>query len=123
PDPALKIVCCQISPVISFYFYCSFITISNKTSTGMATEEHNVAKAEEFKVLANEAFKVYFANRAFAHLRLEEYGSAILDATKAIEVDTKAIEVDPKYSKGYYRRGAAHLGLGKFKEALKDFQQ
>ncbi|CAK8541427.1 unnamed protein product [Lathyrus sativus] len=84
----------------------------------MATEEHNVAKAEEFKVLANEAFKdrkfshaidlytqaielnsqsaVYYANRAFAHLRLEEYGSAILDATKAIEVD-------PKYSKGYYR--------------------
>ncbi|KEH33779.1 serine/threonine-protein phosphatase 5 isoform X1 [Medicago truncatula] len=104
----------------------------------MATDEHNVAKAEEFKVLANEAFKerkfahaidlytqaielngqnaVYLANRAFAHLRLEEYGSAILDATKAIEVD-------PKYSKGYYRRGAAHLGLGKFKEALKDFQQ
>ncbi|KAL5077585.1 hypothetical protein RYX36_016569 [Vicia faba] len=104
----------------------------------MATEEHNVAKAEEFKVLANQAFKdrkfshaidlytqaielnsqsaVYYANRAFAHLRLEEYGSAILDATKAIEVD-------PKYSKGYYRRGAAHLGLGKFKEALKDFQQ
>ncbi|GAU22394.1 hypothetical protein TSUD_97990 [Trifolium subterraneum] len=75
----------------------------------MATKEHNVAKAEEFKVLANEAFKVYFANRAFVHLRLEEYGSAILDATKAIE--------------GYYRRGAAHLGLGKFKEALKDFQQ
>lgn len=35
---------------------------------------------------------VYLANRAFAHLRLEEYGSAILDATKAIEVD-------PKYSK------------------------
>ncbi|CAI8606998.1 unnamed protein product [Vicia faba] len=104
----------------------------------MATEEHNVAKAEEFKVLANQAFKdrkfshsidlytqaielnsqsaVYYANRAFAHLRLEEYGSAILDATKDIEVD-------PKYSKGYYRRGAAHLGLGKFKEALKDFQQ
>ncbi|XP_058788226.1 serine/threonine-protein phosphatase 5 isoform X1 [Vicia villosa] len=104
----------------------------------MATEENNIAKAEEFKVLANEAFKdrkfshaielytkaielnsqsaVYYANRAFAHLRLEEYGSAILDATKAIEVD-------PKYSKGYYRRGAAHLGLGKFKEALKDFQQ
>ncbi|XP_004499994.1 serine/threonine-protein phosphatase 5 isoform X1 [Cicer arietinum] len=104
----------------------------------METEEQNVAKAEELKVLANEAFKdrkfshaidlytqaielngrnaVYFANRAFAHLRLEEYGSAIQDATQAIEVD-------PKYSKGYYRRGAAHLGLGKFKEALKDFQQ
>ena len=35
---------------------------------------------------------VYWANRAFAHIRLEEYGSAIQDATKAIEVD-------PKYSK------------------------
>lgn len=35
---------------------------------------------------------VYWANRAFAHTKLEEYGSAILDATKAIEID-------PKYSK------------------------
>jgi hypothetical protein len=24
---------------------------------------------------------------------------------------------------GYYRRGAAYLSMGKFKEALKDFQQ
>ncbi|XP_027340580.1 serine/threonine-protein phosphatase 5 isoform X1 [Abrus precatorius] len=104
----------------------------------MESEKSNVSKAEELKLLANEAFNarkyaqaidlytqaielnsqnaVYLANRAFAHLRLEEYGSAIQDATKAIEID-------PKYSKGYYRRGAAHLGLGKFKEALKDFQQ
>ncbi|KAK7333599.1 hypothetical protein VNO80_30374 [Phaseolus coccineus] len=104
----------------------------------METEKSNISKAEELKVLANEAFNarkysqaidlytqaielnsgnaVYYSNRAFAHLRLEEYGSAIQDATKAIEVD-------PKYSKGYYRRGAAHIGLGKFKEALKDFQQ
>ncbi|XP_041005270.1 serine/threonine-protein phosphatase 5 isoform X3 [Juglans microcarpa x Juglans regia] len=28
-----------------------------------------------------------------------------------------------KHSKGYYRRGAAYLSMGKFKEALKDFQQ
>lgn len=88
---------------------------------------------------------VYWANRAFAHTKLEEYGSAILDASKAIEID-------PRYSKvsfckqdlclffllnyiqpylliiytelqGYYRRGAAHLAMGKFKDALKDFQQ
>uniref|UniRef100_A0A7N0TLY1 Serine/threonine-protein phosphatase 5 n=1 Tax=Kalanchoe fedtschenkoi TaxID=63787 RepID=A0A7N0TLY1_KALFE len=95
-------------------------------------------RAEELKLLANEAFKahkygqsielytqaielnsqnaVYWANRALAHTKLEEYGSAIQDATKAIEID-------PKYSKGYYRRGAAYLAMGKFKEALKDFQQ
>lgn len=35
---------------------------------------------------------VYWANRAFAHTKLEEYGSAVQDATKAIEID-------PKYSK------------------------
>uniref|UniRef100_A0A6M2ECS7 Serine/threonine-protein phosphatase 5 n=1 Tax=Populus davidiana TaxID=266767 RepID=A0A6M2ECS7_9ROSI len=104
----------------------------------METQNSNVSRAEEIKVLANEAFKahkygqaidlysqaielngdnaVYWANRAFAHSKLEEYGSAILDATKAVEID-------PKYSKGYYRRGAAYLAMGKFKDALKDFQQ
>ncbi|KAL7129111.1 hypothetical protein ABFS83_13G041700 [Erythranthe nasuta] len=104
----------------------------------MATENSTITRAEEFKLLANEAFKahkysqsidlytkaievnegnaVYWANRAFAHTKLEEYGSAIQDATRAIEID-------PKYSKGYYRRGAAHLAMGKFKDALKDFQQ
>lgn len=98
----------------------------------------NPSRAEELKVLANEAFKahkfaqaidlytqaidlngdnaVYWANRALAHTKLEEYGSAIIDATKAVEID-------PKYSKGYYRRGAAYLAMAKFKEALKDFQQ
>lgn len=35
---------------------------------------------------------VYWANRAFSHSKLEEYGSAIQDASKAVEID-------PKYSK------------------------
>lgn len=105
---------------------------------GMESANPDVVQAEEIKQLANDAFKahkyfqaielysqaielngqnaVYWANRAFAHTKLEEYGSAIQDATKAIEVD-------PRYSKGYYRRGAAYLAMGKFKEALKDFQQ
>ncbi|KAJ8422712.1 hypothetical protein Cgig2_022610 [Carnegiea gigantea] len=104
----------------------------------MESESSNASRDEEFKNLANEAFKahkysqaidlytqaielngqnaVYWANRAFAHIKLEEYGSAIQDATKAIEID-------PKYSKGYYRRGTAYLAMGKFKDALKDFQQ
>ncbi|GAB4824812.1 Serine/threonine-protein phosphatase 5 [Ancistrocladus abbreviatus] len=104
----------------------------------MDNENSNLSRAEELKLLANEAFKVhkysqaidlytqaielnnrnavYWANRAFAHIKLEEYGSAIQDASKAIEIDLK-------YSKGYYRRGAAYLAMGKFKDALKDFQQ
>ncbi|KAK1568205.1 hypothetical protein Q3G72_021673 [Acer saccharum] len=104
----------------------------------MDTGNSDVSRDEQLKNLANEAFKahkyaqaidlytqaielndqnaVYWANRSFAHTKLEEYGSAIQDASKAIEVD-------PKYLKGYYRRGAAYLAMGKFKEALKDFQQ
>lgn len=27
------------------------------------------------------------------------------------------------FMQGYYRRGAAYLAMGKFKDALKDFQQ
>ncbi|PWA63702.1 serine/threonine-protein phosphatase 5 [Artemisia annua] len=106
-------------------------TIENNTNS-------NIQLAESIKQQANEAFKgnkfnqaidlytkaielnsenaVYWANRAFSHTKLEEYGSAIQDASKAVEID-------PKYSKGYYRRGAAYLAMGKFKEALKDFQQ
>nr|CAD1842223.1 unnamed protein product [Ananas comosus var. bracteatus] len=115
------------------------------TSMGENTNS-NAERAEELKLLANEAFKankfsqaielysqaielndknaVYWANRAFAHIKREEYGSAVQDATKAIEID-------PQYSKKLecyfcrvtYRRGAAYLAMGKFKEALKDFQQ
>ncbi|KAL1186958.1 hypothetical protein V6Z11_A01G214700 [Gossypium hirsutum] len=35
---------------------------------------------------------VYWANRSLAHTKLEEYGSAIQDATKAIEVDPKYLK-------------------------------
>jgi len=38
---------------------------------------------------------VYLANRALAHTKLEEYGSAIQDASKAVEID-------PKYSKAWF---------------------
>ncbi|KAK1303372.1 Serine/threonine-protein phosphatase 5 [Acorus calamus] len=119
------------------YFIDAFRQLVRPTIMG-ETASPDPERAEEIKLLANEAFKahkysqaidlytqaielngsnaVYWANRAFAHTKLEEYGSAIQDATKAIEID-------PKYSKGYYRRGAAYLAMGKFKEALKDFQQ
>ncbi|KAH9794164.1 serine/threonine-protein phosphatase 5 [Citrus sinensis] len=83
----------------------------------METENSSVSRAEELKALANEAFRakkysqaidlysqaielnsqnaVYYANRAFAHTKLEEYGSAIQDASKAIEID-------PRYPKACF---------------------
>jgi len=96
-----------------------------------------IEKADEFKAEANKSFKdkkyedavrlytsaielnsksaVYFANRSFANLRLENFGYALEDATKAISLDKK-------YIKGYYRRASAHMSLGKFKLALRDFE-
>jgi serine/threonine-protein phosphatase 5 len=93
-------------------------------------------KAEEIKNHANEQFKaghydvaqqlytkaielnphngVFYTNRSIAYLRTELYGYALEDAAKAIELQ-------PLVAKGYYRRAAANMALGRFKKALKDF--
>ncbi|XP_053544788.1 serine/threonine-protein phosphatase 5 [Bombina bombina] len=93
--------------------------------------------AEELKERANEYFRVkdydnavqyytraielspntaiYYGNRSLAYLRTECYGYALDDATRAIQLDTK-------YTKGYYRRAASNMALGKLKAALKDYE-
>lgn len=58
---------------------------------------------------------ILYANRSAAQLKLENYGLAEQDATKAIESD-------PNYIKGYYRRGSAHFSMGKFKDAINDLK-
>lgn len=60
--------------------------------------------------------QVYYANRAFCHIKMENYGSAIADATRAIELK-------PEFTKGWYRRGSANMALGKTKDGLRDFTQ
>lgn len=62
-----------------------------------------------------DCFHIYLCNRAFCQIKLENFGSAILDAERAIEIN-------PTFSKAFYRRGAAHAALMKFQLALKDFQ-
>lgn len=57
----------------------------------------------------------YFTNRAFAHLKLENYGYAIQDAEAALELDQTFI-------KAYYRRASALMALTRFKEALRDLK-
>eukprot|EP00743_Colponemidia_sp_Colp-15_P001661 GILK01001814.1.p1 GENE.GILK01001814.1~~GILK01001814.1.p1 ORF type:complete len:514 (-),score=127.26 GILK01001814.1:104-1645(-) len=103
-----------------------------------AVSEEQIKEAEEHKNKGNEFFQagkymqalkaytraittnptnaVFFSNRAFCHIKLENYGSAIADADEASKLD-------PRYVKAYYRRGSAHLALSKYKEALKDFQK
>jgi tetratricopeptide (TPR) repeat protein len=45
---------------------------------------------------------VLYANRAFAHIKIEEYGSAVMDASKAIAAD-------PTYAKVQQQVEAAQL--------------
>lgn len=59
---------------------------------------------------------VLYSNRAFAHIKTEAFGSALIDAQKSIDLDKK-------YIKGYYRMATAKLALGKHKEALNYFRQ
>lgn len=58
---------------------------------------------------------VYWSNRAFAHIRQENFGSAIQDATQALELDSS-------YAKAYYRRGDASFALSHFRDAVADFR-
>ncbi|NWX94441.1 PPP5 phosphatase, partial [Nothoprocta pentlandii] len=58
---------------------------------------------------------VYYGNRSLAHLRTESYGYALADATRALQLDAA-------YVKGYYRRAASNMALGRFKAALRDYE-
>jgi len=63
----------------------------------------------------NPTVAAFYGNRSFAHLKTESYGYALVDASKALDLDKT-------YIKGYYRRASANMALGKFKLALKDFE-
>lgn len=75
-------------------------------------------KAIEFYTAAiekNDSVAAYYGNRSISYLRTECFGYALNDANKALELDKT-------YLKGYYRRAAANMALGKFKNALRDFE-
>lgn len=62
----------------------------------------------------NPSIPVYYANRAFCHLKMENFGSALVDSDKAILANND-------FPKGWYRRGSANLALGRPKDAMQDF--
>ncbi|CAD7957807.1 unnamed protein product [Amoebophrya sp. A25] len=76
---------------------------------------HAPPDCEMMKKVARD-LAICYSNRAFCHIKLENFGSAIMDAERACEVD-------PTYSKSYYRLGSARYALLKYKDALKAFKQ
>lgn len=87
----------------------------NQTTT--KTEKHYVKAVSGYSAALSldPTSAVLFSNRAAAHLKLENYGSALADAGRAIDLD-------PKYVKAYYRRADAAAGLGRVRDALRDFR-
>lgn len=82
------------------------------------TIDSDVSSAKDSRdVLAKfPSLHIYYSNRAMAQIRLENFGCAISDATKAIQLV-------PAFCKAYYRRGCSKVALSKYKEALKDFER
>jgi len=54
-------------------------------------------------------------NRAFCHLKMENYGFAIVDADLAIKLN-------PELTKAYYRKGQAFMMISKFDDAREAFK-
>ncbi|XQJ26342.1 serine/threonine protein phosphatase type 5, putative [Leishmania guyanensis] len=79
-------------------------------------QEKKFQHAVDSYSLAIEAHKTptLLCNRAFAYLKLELPGAALADAQEAIEID-------PGFVKAHYRKASAHLLLGKFKDAQREF--
>ncbi|NWU34922.1 PPP5 phosphatase, partial [Hylia prasina] len=75
----------------------------------------NAVKLYSSAIELNPTNAIYYGNRSLAYLRTECYGYALADATRAVQLDAK-------YVKGYYRRAASNMALGKFRAALRDYE-
>ena len=85
------------------------------SSVSTAKDYENAIKFYSQAIELNPSSAIYYGNRSLAYLRTECYGYALADATRAVEIDKK-------YIKGYYRRAASNMALGKFRAALRDYE-
>ncbi|EGC38861.1 hypothetical protein DICPUDRAFT_45625 [Dictyostelium purpureum] len=110
---------------------------TNDIDPSTLTKEECIAKSDEFKGKANKYFAeqkydlatelytkaikyyptaILYSNRAFSNFKREYYVNALQDATISHQMD-------PNYIKAYYRLGSAHLALGNYNEAKKNFKE
>uniref|UniRef100_A0A7S0Q896 Serine/threonine-protein phosphatase T n=1 Tax=Coccolithus braarudii TaxID=221442 RepID=A0A7S0Q896_9EUKA len=82
----------------------------------VAGRYHEALEKYNDAIELNPEAALFYTNRAQCHIKMENHGLAIADATLALELDKMC-------TKGYYRRGAAYMALSKHKDALKDFSK
>ncbi|KAF7846281.1 hypothetical protein BT93_L4704 [Corymbia citriodora subsp. variegata] len=92
------------------------IELKNKGNDAFKNKNWN--SAIEFYTLAIEKDgkePSFYTNRAQANIKLEAYGYAVADASKAIEID-------PNFVKAYYRRAVANTAILKHSDAIHDWK-
>jgi len=89
--------------------------IKDKGNVAFKAKEYRNAAELYKKAIEAHATAACYGNLAQVHIKLEEYGLALADADNALKCDAT-------YVKAYYRKGSAFMALGKFKDALKQFQ-
>ncbi|KAL1742474.1 Metallo-dependent phosphatase-like protein [Schizophyllum fasciatum] len=90
-----------------------------KAEANKAFSAHNFAGAIELYTRAiekNPTDATFWCNRAYARMKLEEFGYALNDATQAATID-------PKYAKAYYRRATCYLQTLRPQLAIADFKR
>lgn len=116
-----------------FHFLYIFIYIDDTIEKDFSKAIELYTKAIEVETDAKK-LAVLYANRAFSHLKQESFGYALNDAQTAIKSDPTYLKGDFFYVifvsqnvrnikiLGYYRRAASLVALGKFKQALSDYE-
>ena len=92
--------------------------VALKDKGNQAFKDHDWPKAIDFYSKAIDKYDkdpAFYSNRAQANIKLEAYGYAIADATKALELD-------PANVKAQWRRAIANTAILNSKDALRDFR-
>lgn len=92
------------------------IKYKNEGNTFLSEHKYDEAISSYTKAIELDSKNpIFYSNRAQVHIKLENYGFALEDCNKALEVD-------PNFIKAHYRRGVSLMAILRHKEALAEFK-